>query len=246
MTFDYFFAKEWEAPEEYLWELYSPGHLMWLGAMAIICAIFLRYFLKLPAEKQDKYIKGLAIWIGVQEILKDIIHWATDTLGAEHLPLHICGISIFFTLIYAFKPGRLTGAYLYGMSMPGALCALIFANWTGYPFLNFSSINSFTIHGELILFVLMVLLSGRLYPDIRKIPQLTLVMVGLAIPMHFVNKALSTNFMFISYPSPGSPLMPLYDLFGDFYVVAALVLMVAIWVILFLPWYIKEKRTPKK
>ena len=71
-------------------------------------------------------------------------------------------------------------------------------------------------------------------------------LIALAIPMHFVNEALGTNFMFISTPSPGSPLMPLYGLFGNGYVAAALVLMVLVWIVLFLPWEIARRRKEKQ
>ena len=238
---DYFFAKEGHVPEEYFWSLYDKGHLSWLLAIAIVCGISIVLFRKSEVEKQDRILKGLAIWIAIQEIIKDIVFLFMGTLGFEHMPLHICGISIFFTLWYAFKPGDLNGAYIYGVSLPGALAALIFCDWTELPIFCFSALNSWTIHAELVAFALMALASGRLKPRFKEIPRLTAVMVGMAIPIYFLNKAIDTNFMFINYPSPGSPLVPLYDIFGDFYVVAAVPLLVIIWVVLFFPWYVAER-----
>lgn len=243
--FDYFMSPPEEIPEEYLWQAYDWQYFTWIACLVILGVVLCRWFCRCDEAKQARILKAFAILIVVQEIVKDILHFAAGTLEWEHMPLHICGISIFFTLWYAFRPNKLNGAYLYGVSMPGAACALLFPNWTEYPVLHFSAINSFTIHTWLILFCLMALLSGRLKPDIRQIPKLAVIMAALAVPIHFINNALGTNFMFISTPSPGSPLIPLYGIFGDGYVLAAFVLLILVWIILFLPWEIARRRHNK-
>ena len=225
-----------ELKNKVYWELYSPVHLIWLGAIAVVCILACLKFRKLPYQRKSNILKNLAIWIFIQEIIKDILYWLTGAFSLDILPFHICGISIAFCIWYGFLPGKLNGAYIYGVCLPGALAALIFCDWTNLPWYNFSSINSFTIHGELVLFSLLALTSGMLKPDYRQIPKMTLFMYLIAIPIYFLNKLWDTNFMFINYPSPGSPLIPLYDLFGNGYVIAAAILLVVIWVILFLPW----------
>ena len=241
IDWDYFFSPPGDIPKEYLWSMYDRVHITWLVIIAAVCIISCLLFKKADAKKQDKVLKGLALYIAFQEILKDLLHWYAGTLEMELLPLHICGISIFFTLWYAFKPGALNGAYIYGVSLPGALAALIFADWTNYPWWHFSALNSFTIHAELVVFAMMVLTSGRLKPDIRQISKMAIIMYALGIPIYFLNKRWDTNFMFINTPSPGSPLVPLYGVFGEGYVVAAAVLLVVFWAILFLPWYLIGK-----
>lgn len=243
--FDDFIAEPTEVPEGGFWQAYGPEHLTWILVMTLIAVLGYLIFRKKSTEAQDKILKGIAIWFFIQEIIKDILYGFNGTLGFEHLPLHICGISIFFTLWYAFNPGKLNGAYIYGVSLPGALAALTFPDWMDYPQFHFSAVNSFTIHAELVAFAMFVLVSGRLKPDIRQIPKMTVIMVIFAIPVYFLNKVWGTNFMFINYPSPGSPLVALYDLFGDGYVIAAGVLLPVVWLIIFLPWYLVE-RTKKK
>lgn len=235
-TFNYFFSDPKDVPQDALWNAYGWQHFLWLIVMGIIVFFACKAFRKQDSVTQSKILKYVAIGIAIQEIIKDILFLWTGLFTLENLPLHFCGISIFFSLWYAFSPNDLNGAYVYGMSMPGALCALIFPNWTEYPLIHFSAINSFTIHGELILFALLALTSGRLIPNIKKIPQLFGIIVAMAIPIYFLNKLWGTNFMFISTPSPGSPLMPLYGMFGNGYVIAAAVLLFVIWIIMFLPW----------
>lgn len=236
LTFQYFFSDPDNVPEDALWNAYGWQHILWLIVMGIIIFFSCRAFRKTDDKTQTRILKYVAVWIAIQEIIKDILFLWTGLFTLENLPFHFCGVSIFFSLWYAFKPNDLNGAYVYAMSMPGALCALIFPNWTEYPMLHFSNINSFTIHGELILIALLALTSKRLIPNIKKLPALIGVIVGMAIPIYFLNHRWNTNFMFINDPSPGSPLMPLYGIFGDGYVLAALILLIAVWIIMFIPW----------
>lgn len=241
-TFDYFFSDPKDVPKDALWTAYGWQHLLWLFVMGVIIFFACKHFRKLNEKKRKKILLGIAIGIMIQEIIKDLLFYYANQLELNHLPLHFCGISIGFSLWYALKPNNLNAAYIYGMSMPGAFCALIFPNWTDYPLIHFSSINSFTIHAELILFALLALTSGMLVPRFKEIPKLFLVILLMAIPIYFLNKRWETNFMFINDPSPGSPLMPLYDIFGDGYVVAASVLMIVVWIILFLPWELSGRK----
>jgi len=241
MTLKYFFANPTSIPNKFQWTAYSPGHLIWLGIIFLFIVFMLKIFSKMNEYKQDRTLKFLSVLILIQEILKDILHYFAGTLTLEHLPLHLCGISIFFTLWYAFKPGKINSEYLYALSLPGALAALLFPNWTEYPFMHFSNINSFTIHTWLVLFVLMALCTKRLRPNYRALPTMSLFVGALAVPIFFLNKIWNTNFMFLNVPSPGSPLEILYNLFNNYYILAALILIMIVWFVMYLPWEIKYK-----
>lgn len=242
MVCSHFFDNTDIYTDESLWSAYGPQHFAWIAGMGLVCLVACILFRRASEESQNKALKFVALWILVQEILKDLIFYLIGGLKLGHLPLHICGISIFFTLWYAYKPNKLNGSYIYGVSLPGALAALTFPDWTNLPLWHFSSLNSFTIHGELVLFALLVLTSGRLRPDFNQVPKLFAMMAIMAVPIYFLNKAWDTNFMFINTPSPGSPLVALYDLFGEGYVIAAAVLLFLVFVIMFLPWKIADKR----
>ena len=244
--FDYFFTPDEEIPTNLGWQAYGPEHLAWLGAMFVIGFFACRYFKKQSPEKQTRLLKYFAVYLLFQEILKDFIYWEIGSLGLRHLPLHMCGISIFFCLWYAFKGGEVCEAYIYGMNMPGALSALLFPNWTNLPLIHFSSWNSFTIHAMLILFTMLNLTSGRLVPKMRTLPKLILALFAMAIPIYFLNKVWDTNFMFLNTPSEGSPLIPLYSLFGEGYVIAFAVMVISILALLFLPWEILRRRKEAK
>ncbi len=218
MTFDYFFSNPELIPKSLLWSIFSKEHLIWLFSIFIFILCMCRIFKKTDFNVQNKILKFFAVLIVIQEILKDIFHYIAGTFTLEHLPFHLCGISIFITFLYAFKPGKLNGEYLYALSLPGALAALIFPDWTNYPMFHFSNINSFTIHTWLVVFVAMLLYSGRLKPNYKELIHVGVFIGVLAVPIYFLNKLWSTNFMFLNIPAPVSPLEFLYTLcscFGD-------------------------------
>ena len=236
MPLKYFFANPNIVPSSLKWHAYGMEHLILLFIIFVFNIFMCKKFVKLSAEQQNKLLKFFAILIVFQEILKDILHFYAGTLNLEHLPLHLCGISIFITFWYAFKPGKVSGEYLYALSLPGALAALLFPNWTEYPMMHFSNINSFTIHTWLVVFVTMLLYSGRLKPDFRNLPKTSLLIGILAVPIYFINKLWDTNFMFLNGPSKGSPLVFLYDIFGGGYLIALIVLVLSAWLLMYLPW----------
>ena len=49
----------------------------------------------------------------------------------------------------------------------GAMAALLFPDWTRYPLFNYMHINTFLIHGLLVLVPVLVLTSGRYRPSIK-------------------------------------------------------------------------------
>lgn len=184
--------------------------------------------------------KVFAVVLLLSEIYKDSILAITGNFRAEYLPFHLCGIAIFGILIDAFVENqRVTGQLFAYAFMPGAVAALLFCNWTEYPFLNFMNIHSFLFHGWLVCYGVMELRSGRIRPSYRGIWQSAGLLVVLAVPLFQFNRAFGTNFLFINEASEGSPLVILWDLFGTKYgypgyLIAAAVMVIAVFHVLWL------------
>ena len=249
MTLKYFFSNASSIPGEYGWSMFGIKHLTWLCCIAIFCVYMCIKFKKASYEEQNKILKFFAVLIVLQEILKDVIYILNGGFNLGHLPFHLCGISIFFTIIYAFRENKICGEYIYALSMPGALAAIIFPDWTNIPMLNFSCINSFTIHTWLVVFAFMLLYSRRIRPNFRMLPKLCAIMVVICIPVYFLNKIWGTNFMFLNIPAPGSPLEILYNVFGSLYIPSVIALVIIVWFFMYLPWevsaYVKDKKAKK-
>ena len=230
----YFFSNWKDIPDTYQWKAYSLEYWIWILILITLIVIMAKIYKK--SNHKDAILKGIAIVIVIQEILKDILHYYAGSLELEHLPLHLCGISIFMVRWHAFSRNKLNTQFIYALTLPGAIFALAFPNWTQYPIFHFSSFNSFTIHTWLIMYVVIQLYGKTLRPNFKDLKYTFIFTLLLMIPIYFLNKIWNTNFFFLNTPSPGSPLMFLYQLFGNGYVIALVLLFILLWILIYIPW----------
>ncbi|MGN1275570.1 MAG: TIGR02206 family membrane protein [Floccifex sp.] len=230
----YFFSNWKDIPSQFQWKAYSFEYWIWIFILVSLIVIMAKIYKK--SNHKSEILKGIALLVVFQEIVKDILHYMAGSLELEHLPFHLCGISIFMITWHAFSKNKLNTEFIYALTLPGALMALAFPNWTQYPIVHFSSVNSFTIHTWLIMYVVIQLYGKTLKPDFKNLKYTFLFTLCLMVPIYFLNKAWDTNFFFINTPSPGSPLIGLYQLFGNGYVVALILLFIVLWILMYIPW----------
>lgn len=243
MTTQYFFYNQRDLPPGVGISAWGPEHIGWLVLIALACVLGCMRYRKLSDARRARWLKVIAVAIWVQETLKNLLHWRVGALAAEHLPLHLCGLSMFICAVVAFSRLALPRQMLYSLVLPGAVAALLFLDWTRYPVFNFSSITSFSIHGCLVLFALLPITAGQVRPDWRQLPKIFGLTLAVCVPLYPLNKVLGTNFFFLNTPSPGSPLMPLAELLGNpGYIVGVALLLVALWAIMYLPWALADRR----
>lgn len=218
MNFEYFFIYTKLIEEQQLdigFQLYSPGHLIWLGALLIMGIILSSWYKKQKQQLQLKTRKMMAVGLLLSEILKDGIIIAVGAPFIEYLPLHLCSFAIFGLLYDAFGKNRKLSTQMIAYAFfPGATAALLFCNWTEYPFLNYMSIHSFLFHGVIVFYFLMLYRSGEIVPNYKGIWK-TMKVIGAVAPFVFVfNLFTGQNYLFLNEASPGSPLVPIWNIFG--------------------------------
>ena len=259
MEFKYFFINTLKIEEQGLdigFDLYCPGHLIWLAAIAAAAVIITRYYISRQDEKRTSIKKFFAVAILCSEILKDVILIAIGAPMKGYLPLHLCGLAIFAMLWDAFsKNRRISGQILAYAFMPGAMAALLFCNWTEYPFFNFMCIHSFVFHGWIVIYVVMLYAAGEIKADYRGLWNTTAILAVIAVPIYILNLLIDENYLFLNEASEGSPLVFLWDIFGTRfgapgYVAsfAALLLIVfhLLWIVYGVINKIKEKNNKKE
>ena len=79
--------------------------------------------------------------------------------------------------------------------------------------------------------------GGDLRPEARQLPKCLGILVCCAVPVALFNRFFGTNYMFLSWPSPGSPL----EWFASFlgrpgYLLGYLPMLALVWLILYLPF----------
>lgn len=230
--------------EKYGWyyqgfRLFGTGHLCFLaGAVAVwvLCSLLYKRF---SQKGRSIMLRALALFIVLYEAATLTAYAVTDQWTNGVLPLHLCSINIFVCTFYAFFPNKLTADFLYGVCLPGALFALVVPSWNTLPLWNFFCIHSFILHIVLVMFPILLIVGGH-RPRVGSLWKLFLILVVLCVPISYLNAKLNTNFFFISGTSDNALLNVLRDNLPD-YRIGLLLVISAVWIIMFTPWAVAEK-----
>lgn len=242
MNLKYFFTNEATLAEAGLdigFELYSIGHLLWLAGI-LAAGIWLSGWYRKQGEGRRKRIrKVFAAVLGCSEICRDTVLIVTGVFSLQYLPFHLCGLAIFGLLADAFwEKQQVTKQMIAYAFMPGAVSALLFCNWTSTPFLNFFNIHSFAFHAWIFFYFLMRYRAGEIQPEYKGLWETLAVLLVLVYPLFRLNAAVGSNYMFLNEASEGSPLIPLWNLFGEThghlgYILACIVLVAVVFHVLY-------------
>lgn len=218
--------------------LYSAPHLIWLAAMAIFIAWMCYSYKKKDMASRMQMKKTWALILAGSEVLKDTVLFLTGWFTPAYLPFHLCGLSIFAMLADAYLPKqKVTKQMMLFAFMPGALSALLFSNWTEYPFYAYMSIHSFVFHAIIVGYTLMQFLGRDISPSYKGLWKTALAVVLVMIPVYGINilfAEYNPNFMFLMEASPGSPLVPLWNIFGPkYYLFAGVGMIILVFHVLF-------------
>lgn len=228
---------------------YGIEHLCWLAAaVAFIVGISL-WYRKADTQLRRKIQVVMAVLIVLEEVTRDIFLVATNQFAVNHLPLHLCSVNILLIGFHAIKRTKTVDNFLYGICIPGAAAALLFANWLELPVWNYMSIHSFTIHILLVAYPVMMTVGGELKPHAKQLPKCLLLVLGLAVPIYMFNLIFDTNFMFLMYGEEGTPLVFWFQEHVGTHLpglaILAIIALTAMYTILFLCRKLAAKRTDK-
>lgn len=210
-----FFLTSDSIPSGVGFQAFGPTHILWLLAGLLLCVGSCILYRNLSADQRKIVLRVLGSFIFLLEVVKDLVLICLHEFGWENLPFHLCGINILLIAFDTIKHSKVVRSFLYYFSIPGAALALLFPNWTEMPVWNFFHIHSFTIHILLVLYPLLLVTSGQVATDLKSALQGTLLLVGMAIPVYFLNLLWDTNFMFLMQPDSGNPLEMFEKLLGS-------------------------------
>jgi hypothetical integral membrane protein (TIGR02206 family) len=240
---EYFLLLDRHLPEGVGIEMYGPEHIGWLSAGIVICVLLCFFYRRLDAPHRTRFARVMALFILFLEMFRIAVQIIAGVFRADYLPLHLCALGTFFTVIHAFTGSKLLDNILYGLCMPSAIAALVFSDWLQYPILNIQSIQSFLIHIMLMSYPIIRMSGGDLRPQAKMLPKCLLLIIAIAIPLYLLNKWLNTNFFFLNWPSPGSPLEIFAELWGNpGYILGIFIIIAALWLLLYLPVELYNRR----
>lgn len=216
-----FFVYQSEIPQGAGFHLFGAGHILWIAGVMVFAVIFSLWYAKKDSELQNRIDKIISVYLLSSGVARDVVLAVKGHFTVGFLPLHLCSLALFIAMIYSFTRNRFWGIVYLLLCLPGAVGALLFPNWTAYPFFTYMNIHAFISHGLLITFGIMQFLSARLVLAWRDlwIPA-CFGIAGVAV-IYPLNQYFDTNFWFINRPSAGSPLVMIAELVGmDFYLPA--------------------------
>ena len=238
MNLKYFFIYSLQIEQRGLdigFKLYGLGHLIWLVAILLFIIFFSNHYKKQSEVNQRKTKKFFAVTIVLLELTKDMILIISGAPMIGYLPFHLCSFAIFGMIADAFsnnpKINNLTGQFMMYAFFPGAVSALMFCNWTEYPFANFMCIHSFVFHGWIVCYAMMNYFAGKIKTTYSGLWKTAALLFVCSIPIYIFNSISGQNYLFLNEASEGSPLVFLWNIFGTRFGQAGYVLAYAVLVI---------------
>lgn len=216
--------------------MFSLCHLLWLVFGGMFVFILSCIYKKSDSQPRRKLRRVVAFAALGLELFRGLVLMAAGQYGVDTLPLHLCVMAVYLCAFHALRGGDMPGQFLYAFCMPGALSALIFPDWTYYPALHFVTVSSFLLHILIMAYVLMQVAGKDIVPCIRKALRCLGLMFLLALPVYVFDRLTDTNYMFLNWPSPGSPLEWFAFLGRPGYVLGFLPIIAAAWAVMYFPF----------
>lgn len=220
---------------------FSVWHFLWLGVGAAFIFFLCRLYGKAGTGVRKKLrftVAGAALG---EELFRSALLMLNGAYDISRLPLHLCGLAIYISAVHALTGNKLIGQFLYAFCMPGAVFALLFPDWDYYPLLHFMSFTGFELHILIVTYTVMQVYAGDIHPESAKAPACLGIMLCLAAAVYVFDKITETNFMFLNWPSPGSPLEWFSSLGSPGYILGYIPILAVVWTVLYLPFTLKNK-----
>ena len=210
---------------------FCPEHLGMLLfiAIAVISGLLL---IRRSSEKialRTALILSVATLIG--ELTQDILllNEGYDILNI--LPLHLCNIGIFVNLLASITPGKLRSFFAevsLVLILPGSLGALLFPDWTYRPFWSAISMLCFFTHTLIVFVPLLFFVRNIARVNFKHFWYPYLFLALVTPPVYFLDRKYGLNYFFLMYPSEDSPLKLIFNITGEKFYLAGLVLLVTL------------------
>jgi hypothetical integral membrane protein (TIGR02206 family) len=161
---------------------------------------------------------------------------------ADRLPLHLCAINAAVMPIAVFKRDALLLNFIYAVSLPAALFAMLTpaTSYYGlYFFLSWQVLFFYIDHGLMALVAILAVKTGLVRPAPRLYPRVMGLLAAYAAVIFAVDKIFDENFLFLNYPDEGTVMAFFAGYLGNPGYLAPLALLAALVVLLmYAPYFL--------
>lgn len=223
-------------------ELFGTGHLVYLALVAALVA-FLIWGWQEPFERSRNRAR---LTIATVMLLNEIAwHGWNVATGAWsiriNLPLHLCGISIWSTIYMLYTRDYRLYPIIFFVGLGGAAQAVITPSAGEYGLPHFRAFQTLISHGMLVVAMVFISTIEGQRPTWLSLWKTMLILNVYLVVVTAINYALGSNYMFtLQKPDTAS----LFDFMGPWpwYLLAAEVLAVALFSLLYLPFALSDRR----
>ena len=226
-----FFLYETDFTKEAGFKMFGFCHFVWLSGIVLFIWFVGKWYNRQPENKREQMKRILGIVFVVISLFRDSVLMITGHFDVGFLPLHLCGMALWIAALYAWTNNRFLGIIYVLLCVPGAVGALLFPDWTVYPFWNYMHVHAFISHGLIVAFGVWLFWSREIVPKWKELwMPLFFGIAGFCI-IYPINQKLGTNYWFLNFPSEGSPLVWIYEITGTKWYLAGYFLLCSLIVV---------------
>lgn len=233
-----FFTYETQLPAGVGFDWYGPGHWAWLVVIIAACLGVGLLAPRLSRRGQTVLQRTLCLTSAGVVCAMELFFWFTGNMSPQTLPLHLCSMAPFITVIHCFFRRDWLDQVVYSLCLPGAAAALLFPGWSDYPLFSFMGLEGFLSHGLILAYGAAALACGRLRPRLTRLWKVWVFLAVVVPPVYWFDRRFDCNYWFINWSMPGSPLEFLARFGFPGYLIAYGLLALMVMVLLNLPWAI--------
>lgn len=218
-----------------------------LLALAIILA--LRKLKGLSPKMQQRWLYISAIAVPLLELTHVIwLYTAGNSDWVKLLPLHLCGMQVFFIPLAVFTKKACFQEYIFCTSILGGIFASIFLVGVAdtYPFWHYQTIQTLLYHGLLTFVPIALIVTGQYTPNVRNFPKVLGLFLCVAPVAAFIDFTYGENYMFLMEAPGGTPFSFVFEHFGrTAYWVFALISLSLICLAMYWPFERRKKQAAR-
>ena len=192
-------------------QLFGAPHIV-----AMAAAVAAPVALSLAVRRLDsaRATRIARVSFGTLMLVNQVVYWCYRyvTAGAEvfvreHLPLHVCGVTVLLAAATLLRPRRLTYELLYFWGLAGAANALVTPELAeGFP--HYVFFQYFVSHGGIVGAAVFATWGLGMRPTLRSLVRAFVAMNAMAGAVACVNLLLGSNYMYLcEAPATASPFL---------------------------------------
>jgi hypothetical integral membrane protein (TIGR02206 family) len=233
-----YFAKDYHGPP---FILFGPVHLVTL----LVVVLFILWLTRFKGASQQtlrnvRWTLAIVLWLN--EIAWHVWNIAVGTWNIQTmLPLHLCSVLVWLTGFMLIFRNYTLYEFAYFLGIGAAIQSLITPDAGMYGFPHFRYIQPIISHGLLVSIGVYMTVVEDFRPTWKSMVRVFVITNLYMFVIYFVNLALGSNYMMVNAKPDVTSLFDVLPAW-PWYIPCAEALAVAIFLLLYVPFVIKDQK----